>query len=90
MPGFIDAVLRLSPDAFRGFVEYGAIPARTRQVPAVVKELISIAVDAVPNHRFLPGLRLHLANALQLGAGRRAVLDALELAENAPASPGVG
>jgi alkylhydroperoxidase/carboxymuconolactone decarboxylase family protein YurZ len=90
VPGFLDAVLRLSPEAFEGFVSYGAIPARTRQLRPVVKEIVSVAVDALPNHRYLPGLRLHLATALKLGAGRTEIIEAIDLAAAAPAPPGVG
>jgi alkylhydroperoxidase/carboxymuconolactone decarboxylase family protein YurZ len=89
VPGFLDALLRLSPEAFEGFISYGSIPARTRQLPVVLKEIISVAVDSLPNHRYMPGLRFHLANALTLGAGRAEVLEALDLAAAAPAPPGV-
>jgi alkylhydroperoxidase/carboxymuconolactone decarboxylase family protein YurZ len=89
VPGFLDALLRLSPEAFEGFIGYGSIPARTRQLPMVLKEIISVAVDALPNHRYLPGLRFHLANALKLGAGRADVLEAIDLAAAVPAPPGV-
>lgn len=90
VPGFLDAVLRLSPEAFEGCVSYGAIPARTQQLPVVIKEIVSVAVDALPNHRYLPGLRLHLHNALRSGAGRTEILEALDLAAAAPPPPGVG
>lgn len=90
VPGFLDALLRLSPEAFAGFVSYGAIPARTGQLPVLVKEIISVAVDALPNHRYLPGLRLHLRNALRSGAGRAEILQAVDIAAAAPAPPGVG
>jgi alkylhydroperoxidase/carboxymuconolactone decarboxylase family protein YurZ len=90
VPGFLDSLLRLSPEAFEGFVSYGAIPARTRQLRPVVKELVSVAVDALPNHRYLPGLRLHVAGALRLGAGRTEVEEAVAIAAAAPAPPGVG
>ncbi|MDO9454806.1 carboxymuconolactone decarboxylase family protein [Nocardioides sp.] len=89
VPGFLDALLRLSPDAFQGFVDYGAIPARTRLVDPLVKELVSVAVDAMPTHRYLPGLLLHVDSALRLGAGRTEVLEVLDLAAQAPAAPGV-
>ena len=89
VPGFLDALLRLSPEAFEGFISYGAIPARTRQLRPLVKEIISVAVDALPNHRYLPGLRLHLGNALQLGAGRAEIIEAIDLAAAAPEPPGV-
>jgi alkylhydroperoxidase/carboxymuconolactone decarboxylase family protein YurZ len=89
VPGFLDALLRLSPEAFEGFISYGSIPARTRQLPMLLKEIIAVAVDALPNHRYLPGLRFHLANALRLGAGRAEMLEAIDLAAAAPAPPGV-
>ena len=44
-----------------------------------------MAVDATPTHRYLPGMRLHLRNALKLGAGRAAVRRALEIAAEASA-----
>jgi hypothetical protein len=44
----------------------------------------------MPSHRFMPGFRLHLANAIKLGAGRRALEDCLQLAADAPLHVGVG
>jgi alkylhydroperoxidase/carboxymuconolactone decarboxylase family protein YurZ len=88
--GFLDSLLRLSPEGFEGFVAYGAIPARTRQLAPVVKELVAVAVDALPNHRYMPGLRLHLATALRLGAGRAEINAAVAIAAAAPEPPGVG
>ncbi len=89
VPGFLDAILRLSPAGFEGFMRYGAIPSQTKQLSPVVKEIISVAVDAMPTHRYMSGLRLHLANALALGAERRALLEAIDIAAGAPEAPGV-
>ncbi len=88
-PGFLDALLRLSPEGFAAFFDYCAVPWKTGALRAVTKELISIAVDACPTHRYLPGLRLHLGNAIKLGAGRRAILETLEIAAAAPPHRGV-
>jgi alkylhydroperoxidase/carboxymuconolactone decarboxylase family protein YurZ len=90
VPGFLDALLRLSPEALAGFIAYGSLPARTRQLPPVVKEIIAVAMDASPYHRYLPGLRFHLRNALKLGAGRAELTEALDLGAAAPPPPGVG
>ena len=89
VPGFLDALLRLSPAGFEGFMRYGALPSQTKQLEPVVKEIISVAVDALPTHRYMPGLRLHLAYALALGSGRSALLEAIDIAAAAPAAPGV-
>lgn len=89
VPGFLETLLRLSPEAFAGFFQYCAIPWQTASLRAITKELIALAVDAAPSHRFLPGIRLHLGNAIKLGAGRTAILQTLDLAAAAPAHNGV-
>jgi alkylhydroperoxidase/carboxymuconolactone decarboxylase family protein YurZ len=89
VPGFLDALLRLSPEAYEAFFAYCAVPWRTGTVRGQVKELMSMASDATPTHRYLPGMRMHLANAVRLGAGRNAVLQALDIAAAAPLHPGV-
>jgi alkylhydroperoxidase/carboxymuconolactone decarboxylase family protein YurZ len=89
VPGFLESLLRLYPDGFAAFMEFGAAPARTGHVDLFVKELIAIAADATPTHRYLPGLRAHLDNAIRLGVGRTAVLETLDIAAAAPAHRGV-
>jgi alkylhydroperoxidase/carboxymuconolactone decarboxylase family protein YurZ len=84
LPGFLEAMLRLSPDIFTGFFAYCAIPWQSGTVRARVKELAAIACDAAPSHRFRPGFRVHLANAIKLGVGRTAILQALDIAAAAP------
>lgn len=90
MPGFLDAMLRLSSDQFSAFFDYCAVPWRSGWVRAMVKELIAMACDATPAHRFGPGFRLHLGNAIKLGAGRRAVHETLAIAAAAPLHDGWG
>ncbi len=53
------------------------------------RELVWLAVDATPTHRYLPGLRFHVACAASLGASRGQVLGALDRAAAAPAHVGV-
>jgi alkylhydroperoxidase/carboxymuconolactone decarboxylase family protein YurZ len=89
IPGFLRGLIALSPDAFEAFFDYCAVPWKTRWVRAVTKELAAMACDASSSHRYRAGLRLHLANALKLGAGRAAVLQALELAAAAPRHEGL-
>ena len=88
LPGFLDAMLRLSPDIFVGFFEYCAIPWRSGTVRARVKELAALACDAAPSHRFRPGFRVHLKNAIKLGVERKAILQALDIAAAAPVHRG--
>jgi alkylhydroperoxidase/carboxymuconolactone decarboxylase family protein YurZ len=83
-PGFLHALLKLSPDLFTGFFAYCALPWKSGTVRARTKELIAMAVDATPTHRFLPGFRVHLHNAVLLGVGRIAVDATLDFAAGAP------
>jgi alkylhydroperoxidase/carboxymuconolactone decarboxylase family protein YurZ len=89
MPGFLDSLLRLSPEAFEGFFQYCSLPWKSGALGSLTKELIAFACDATGSHRFVPGLRLHMDNAVKLGAGRRAILAALDIAAAAPAHGGV-
>lgn len=84
LPGFLEAMLRLSPDIFTGFFEYCAIPWRSGTVRARTKELAALACDAAPSHRFRPGFRVHLKNAVALGIGRSAIMQTLDIAAAAP------
>lgn len=88
-PGFLDALLRLSPASFKGFFDYCAIPWASRTVPALIKELAALACDACPTHRFGPGFRHHVRGAIKLGAGRAMITQTLALAANAPLHNGV-
>lgn len=89
VPGFLGSLLRLSVGSFKGFFQYCAIPWKTRHLPASLKELIALTSDATPSHRYQPGLRLHIHNAIQLGVGRRGILQALALGAAAPEHQGV-
>ncbi|WP_454919130.1 carboxymuconolactone decarboxylase family protein [Xanthobacter sediminis] len=88
LPGFLEALLRLSPEGFVAFFDYCAVPWKSGTVRARTKELIALACDATPNHRFLPGFRLHMNNAIALGVGRMALLQTLDIAGNAPPHEG--
>jgi alkylhydroperoxidase/carboxymuconolactone decarboxylase family protein YurZ len=88
MPGFLESMLRLSSDQFTAFFEYCAVPWKSHAISARLKELIAMATDAVPAHRFLPGFRLHLRNAIKLGATRAMIFEALDVAAFAPPHKG--
>lgn len=89
LPGFLRSMLKLSPAQFEAFFDFCAVPWQTRTVSARTKELLAMASDAMPSHRFMPGFKLHLANAIKMGASRAAIKDCLELAAGAPSHIGV-
>ncbi|OZE96797.1 hypothetical protein CH300_27905 [Rhodococcus sp. 15-1154-1] len=89
IPGFLESLLRMSPEAFEGFITYCGLPFRAQLVPNITKELISMASDAATAHRYLPGMRMHLRNAVRMGAGRAAIDHALRLGAESPSFIGV-
>ena len=89
VPGFLRALLDQSAAAFELFFAYCALPWRNRTLPARSLELVSLAVDACPTHRFGPGFRLHLGNALKLGVSPLQIRQTMERAARGPAHAGV-
>lgn len=89
VPGFLGALLAHSPAAFEGFFQYCSLPWTNRTLSSRTMELISLAVDACPAHRFGPGFRLHLENALSLGLSRRQILETMDLAAASDGHVGV-
>jgi alkylhydroperoxidase/carboxymuconolactone decarboxylase family protein YurZ len=74
-----DDLLRLDPAFFRAYLDLSAAPWRAGPLEPKVKELIYIALDASPTHLYEPGLRIHVRNALKLGATAAEILEVLEL-----------
>lgn len=89
LPGFLDGLARWSPGGYAAFLEYCATPVQTGRLGRLERELIWLAIDATPTHRYLPGLRFHVGCAVRLGASRAQVLGTLERAVAGPAHTGV-
>jgi alkylhydroperoxidase/carboxymuconolactone decarboxylase family protein YurZ len=88
IPGFLNSLVRLSPEQFEAFFAYCSVPWKSGFVGRETKELIALACDVTPSHRFGPGFRFHLEIAIALGVGRRAILEAMDVAANAPTHSG--
>ncbi|MEV1131895.1 hypothetical protein [Agromyces sp. NPDC049794] len=89
IPGFLEALLWMDPDAFVGFLDFAGLPFRAGRVETLTKEIISMAADASSAHRYLPGMRMHLRNAVSMGCGARAIRQALEIAAESSEHVGV-
>ena len=90
LPGFLDGLSARAPWAYDGCLAFTGAAARHGRLTFLQRELIWAAVDATPSHRYVPGLRLHLENALGAGATQQQLLDTLRLAAAGPAHEGVG
>ena len=77
-----DPVIRLSPDFFEGYIEFSSVPFREghNHLDAKTKELIYTAIDCSTTHLFQPGLKVHIQNAVKLGATEQEIMEVFELA----------
>jgi len=75
-----DGILELDPELFAAYLDFSALPWRSGVLEPKVKELIYIAFDASATHLYAPGLKLHMRNAVRLGATTGEILEVLELA----------
>jgi alkylhydroperoxidase/carboxymuconolactone decarboxylase family protein YurZ len=74
---FWDGVLELDPDLFEAYIEFSSVPWKSGPLPPKVKELIYIAFDASATHLYVPGLKLHMQNAVRLGATAGEIMEVL-------------
>lgn len=75
-----DGVLKLAPDFFEAYLEYSSVPWRHGVLDPKVKEFVYCAFDASAMHMWLPGLKLHIRNALGFGATPTEIMEVIELA----------
>lgn len=89
-PDFWPNLVCLSPEeTVQAVMDYRAAPWFGTTLSMLQRELVGIAVDSMPSHRFLPTLRMHVLRAWDLGAGRAAVRQVLSIAAAAPEHRGV-
>ena len=74
-----DGLLQLSPEFFEAYVQLSSVPWKTGTLEPKVREFIYIAIDASTTHLFLPGLRIHIQNALRLGATVHEIMEVMQL-----------
>lgn len=74
-----DGVLALDPDFFEAYFRFSAVPFTDGTLEPKVRELIFIAIDASTTHLYEPGIRIHIRNALDLGATAAEIMEVLEL-----------
>ncbi|CAM4062983.1 carboxymuconolactone decarboxylase family protein [Kibdelosporangium persicum] len=76
---FWDGLLELDPDLFEAYTEFSSVPWRTGVLSPKVKELIYTAFDASATHLYVPGLKLHIRNAVRYGATKEEIMEVLEI-----------
>lgn len=78
-PELWDSVLKLSPDYFEAYSEFAAVPWKHGTLDPKIKEFIYIAIDSATTHLYEPGTRIHMENALKLGATPAEIMEVLAL-----------
>lgn len=74
-----DALLELDPNLFEAYLEFSSVPWQTGPIEPKYKELVYAAFDAAATHLYVPGLKLHMRNALDLGATTAEIMEVLEI-----------
>lgn len=77
---FWDGVLALDPDFFEAYTDFSSHPWKHGVLEPKVKELIYCAFDVSATHLYVPGLKLHIENAIGYGATARELMEVIELA----------
>jgi alkylhydroperoxidase/carboxymuconolactone decarboxylase family protein YurZ len=76
---FWEGLLELDPELFAAYVRFSSVPWQAGVLEPKVKEFVYIAFDAAATHLYAPGLKLHMRNALRLGATAAEILEVLEI-----------
>jgi alkylhydroperoxidase/carboxymuconolactone decarboxylase family protein YurZ len=76
---FWDGLLELDPELFEAYTDFSSVPWRRGPLEPKVKELVYCAFDAAATHLYVPGLKLHMRNAIRLGATPEEVMAVLEI-----------
>jgi alkylhydroperoxidase/carboxymuconolactone decarboxylase family protein YurZ len=77
---FWDEMLALDPEMFAAYTDFSSVPWRTGTLEPKVKEFVYIAFDTAATHLYVPGLKLHIENAVGYGATAQEILEVMEIA----------
>ncbi len=77
---FWNGLLELDTDFFEAYTDFSSLPWKRHVLEPKVKEFIYIAFDVSATHLFVPGLKLHLRNALAHGATAAELMEVIEIA----------
>ncbi|KAI9743692.1 MAG: hypothetical protein M1818_003008, partial [Claussenomyces sp. TS43310] len=72
-------LLQLDPNFFEAYVDFSSLPAKTGVLEPKVRELVTCAFDAATTHLYGRGTKIHMRNALKLGATPGEIMEMLEI-----------
>ena len=74
-----EGLLELDPELFDAYVAFSSVPWKTGVLEPKIKELMYCAFDAAATHLYVPGLKLHMRNAIRYGATAEEIMEVLEI-----------
>lgn len=74
-----EGLLEVSPSYFEAALDLWALPHRSGPLEPKVREFILIAVNSAVTHIHEPALRIHIRNALRLGASEEELIEVMQL-----------
>jgi len=74
-----DALVAFDPEFLRAYLNFSSLPWETGTLDAKTRELIYVAINSVTTHLFADGLKIHIRNALRLGATPREIVEVFEI-----------
>jgi alkylhydroperoxidase/carboxymuconolactone decarboxylase family protein YurZ len=72
-------LLELDPLFFESYVDFSALASGSRTLEPKYREIVICAFDAATTHLYGRGTKIHMRNALQLGATAEEVMEMLEI-----------
>jgi alkylhydroperoxidase/carboxymuconolactone decarboxylase family protein YurZ len=75
-----DTIGSLMPTYFTGFINACMAPWRSGSLKPAERELMYIAIDCSITHTYEPGMRMHIQNALRLGATPDQIMEVFQMA----------
>ncbi|PGH08302.1 hypothetical protein AJ80_07898 [Polytolypa hystricis UAMH7299] len=72
-------ILQLDPAFFESYSDFSSLASNTSALEPKYREIIICAFDAATTHLFARGTRIHMRNALRLGATPDEVMEMLEI-----------
>jgi len=78
-PPTFNVLLELDPQFFEQYADFSAFSSRSPVLEPKYRELVVCAFDAATTHLYGRGTKIHMRNALQLGATPEEILEMLEI-----------
>jgi len=78
-PPTFQPLLDLVPDYFEAYTDFSGLPSKTNVLEPKVREIITCAFDAATTHLYARGTKIHMRNALRLGATPGEIMEMLEI-----------